>query len=129
MNNERRAKNAIKWIENLPSYKQAPKEDRECLGSSEWGYCCLGAGCEILEIDFETHDIVSNRFRYAVGLKDRKGRFTLGKKHPVFYNRPSLASVNDYTNAGFKRIASLMKRHPDWMFENEVAPLIAKHFT
>ncbi len=128
MNNEIRAKNAIKWIENLPSYKQAPKEDRIRLGSNERGYCCIGAGCEILEIAFEADHFVSDEFQYAVGLRSRQGSFTKGYDYQVFYEETSLAAINDNTDAGFKLIADLMKRHPDWMFHDEVAPLIAKHF-
>lgn len=128
MNNEVRAKNAIKWIENLPSYKQARKEERGYLGSNKHGYCCIGAGCEILKLAFKSDDILSNEFQHTVGLKHRNGNYTRNCNHKTFYNQFNLAAVNDNTNAGFKRIASFMKKYPELMFHDEVAPLIAKHF-
>lgn len=124
--NEDRANNAINWIENLPNYKQAPKGERERLGSKEKGYCCLGVGCEILKMGFDEDDSNSKEFQQAVGLYCTNGSFT--DKSMLFYGKDSLTKLNDKTNAGFKRISDLMKTKPDWMFEDEVAQLISEHF-
>lgn len=124
--NEDRANNAINWIENLPNYKQAPKGERQRLGGKEKGYCCLGAGCEILNIKFDADAQNSDEFQQAVGLYSENGSFI--DESALFYGEDSLATVNDSTNAGFKRISDLMKTKPDWMFEKEVAQLITEHF-
>lgn len=124
--NEDRANNAINWIENLPNYKQAPKGERQRLGSKEKGYCCLGAGCEILGLGFDEDDPNSVEFRQAVGLDCQNGSFI--DESMLFYGKDSLTEINDKTNAGFKRISDLMKTKPDWMFEKEVAQLITEHF-
>ncbi len=75
INKNRQAENAIKWIEYLPTYKQAAGIDRTVLGSKSKGYCCIGAGCEILDIEFEEDDGISKPFRSAVGLDDESGSF------------------------------------------------------
>ncbi len=124
--NEQKAKNAIKWIENLPNYKQAKRGNRGLLGNECDGYCCLGAGCEILEIPFDPKDINSDCFKEAVGLKHKDGDLNTNKENE-FYGERYLVRVNDNTNAGFKRISKLLKKHPHWMFENEVAEIITKH--
>ncbi len=125
--NEQKAKNAIKWIENLPNYKQAKRGNRGSLGNECDGYCCLGAGCEILEIPFDPLDINSDCFKKAVGLKHKDGDLNTDRENE-FYGERYLVRVNDNTNAGFKRISKLLKKHTDWMFENEVAKIITKHF-
>lgn len=131
INKNHQAENAIKWIESLPTYKQATGIDRTVLGSKSKGYCCIGAGCKILDIEFEEDDGISKLFRSAVGLYGESGDFIAkeDKVRPRYYGKPSLAEINDYTDAGFKRIANLMKRHPDWMFENGVAEIIAKYYS
>ncbi len=124
--NEQKAKNAIKWIENLPNYKQAKRGNRGSLGDEYEGYCCLGAGCEILGISFNPKDINSDCFKEAVGLKQKDGDFNKDGENE-FYGEHYLVRVNDNTNAGFERISKLLKKHPYWMFENEVAEIITKH--
>lgn len=128
MKYEQKAKNAIKWIENLPNYKQAPIWIRERLGDKERGYSCLGAGCEILGIPFNEESWLSSDLKNTVGLKREDGYFIEGGELQLFYDEDSLVLLNDETYAGFLEIANLMKKHPTWMFENEVAKIIAKHF-
>lgn len=128
MKYEQKAKNAIKWIENLPNYKQPPIWNRDRLGDANEGYCCLGAGCEILNISFNANDAVSYDLKQAVGLLEEEGHFIEGAEHRLFIGGSSLSLLNDETHAGFIEIADLMKKHPTWMFENEVAKIIAKHF-
>lgn len=128
MKYEQKAKNAIKWIENLPNYKQPPIWNRGRLGDANEGYSCLGAGCAILGISFNEDDCVSSNFKEAVGLVEEEGHFIEGAEHRLFLGESSLSLLNDETHAGFIEIAGLMKTRPTWMFENEVAKIIAKHF-
>lgn len=116
------AVNAIKWIDELPSYKQSP-EGRK-LGDEENGYCCIGAACVITGTPYSPKNATSNSIVGVVGLKDDIGYFGLHE----FYGNTALTTVNDYSKAGFKRIATLLKTHPDWMFEPKVAELITKHY-
>lgn len=118
-------KNAIQWIDSLPSYKQAPMGEREMLGDKENGFCCLGAGCFELDIDYEPSDGLDDCFVEHVGLIEEAGKFCDGS---AFYGVNCLASLNDKTTAGFKRIAKLMKSHPEWMFKSEVAKGIKSHY-
>lgn len=122
---KQKAKNAIKWIDNLPSYKQAPPALRGILGNAEYGFCCLGAGCEILNMDYIQSGAESGELKHSVGLLNRWGGFTVGNK---YYKASDLTILNDSTNAGFKRIANLMKTKPNWMFKPEVAELIEEHY-
>lgn len=128
MKYKQKAKNAIKWIENLPNYKQAPIWNRGKLGSAVDGYCCLGAGCDILDIEFREYERLSQELAETVGLQDWQGVFVKGVGSKRFYNEDSLVLVNDETHTGFLEIANLMKKHPTWIFEKEVAETITKHF-
>lgn len=125
------AKNAIKWIDTLPSYPQA-KQQRGKLGDEKMGFCCLGAGCRELGIDYHPNSGTSLEFRTEVGLKTVVGGFTestdAGCYERMYYDQTSLTEVNDATHAGFKRIANLLKTHPEWMFKPEVAKLIRSHY-
>lgn len=122
---KQQAKNAIQVIDALPSYKQAKFGERGRLGDLVNGFCCIGAGCYELGIEFRPGDGSSADFEGAVGLISMGGWFYDGN---TYYGRGSLASVNDYTHAGFKRIANLMKTKPEWMFLPEVAKLIRLHY-
>ena len=117
---EEQAKNAIKWIDELPKYKQAKKEMRGYLGDETEGYCCLGAACAINAIDYSPNDHYSDKLVKMVGLLDVDGQFNRTNAG-LFYGHNQLASINDCTNAGFKRISNLMKKNPHWMFKPEVA--------
>jgi len=118
--------NAIKWIDTLPDYPQAPRGSRGQLGNYEMGFCCLGTGCHTLGIDYEPEGGLSARFAAAVGLINRDGVF---KDYNTFFGLGSLMCVNDSTLAGFKRIAKLLKTKPHWVFEKEVADLIKEHYS
>ena len=118
------AANAIKWIEDLPSKKQAPLGERGYLGDKVHGFCCLGAGCSVLDIGFQAYATRSDALMEAAGLKTNTGDFS--KKR--YYSRGNLMGLNDETKAGFKRIATLMKNHPNWIFELDVAKLISEHY-
>ena len=126
MNAQEQAKNAIRWIDTLPSYKQAPMGRRGRLGLKTIGFCCLGAGCKELSIDYDPYGSYSRDFRLSVGLRHSNGSFA---DDNIYYGEARLDDINDNTNAGFKRISKLMKTHPDWMFNPEVAQLIKEHYS
>lgn len=114
---EQKVDNILVWTDALESgeYKQLKEFE---LGDVDSGFCCIGLGCYVLDIDFLPHHDASDEFQHCVGLLDPLGCFVEAKS---FYAANSLAEANDDTNAGFKRIAKLIKNHPDWMFEPEVA--------
>ena len=126
MKAQEQAKNAIRWIDTLPSYKQARKGSRGMLGDENIGFSCLGAGCEELGIKHWSESIYSRGFGVATGLRNLMGLFEGSNS---YYGEYSLSGVSDYTNAGFKRISKLLKTHPDWMFKPEVAKLIKEHYS
>lgn len=119
------AANAIRWIDTLPSYKQAPWGKRSELGRKEDGFCCLGAGCDSLGVNYSYNGNFNAYFSFIVGLTTIGGVF---KDDNSFYGECSLDGVNDETKAGFKRIAKLLKTKPHWMFTPEVAALIKEHY-
>jgi len=123
---QEQAQNAVKWIDALPTYKQAPTGDRGKPGDKDMGFCCLGAGCHVLKIPYHVLGRASQDFSDKVGLISRFGTFS--HESPYIEGHDSLSSINDLTYIGFKRIAELMKRHPEWMFEDEVAVLIMEHY-
>ena len=130
MTHTEQANNAIKWIDNLHKYKQAPFGNRGELGNTDTGFCCLGASCEILQIPYRAHDGTSSALKAAVGLINYNGHFGDPRAYSKkYYNKTSLATVNDDTHAGFKRIARLLRTKPEWVFISEVAKLIAKHYS
>lgn len=121
----KQAANAIRWIDSLPSRKQASFINRGRLGDPDRGYCCLGAGCEELDVPYLPNNGASQLFARKVALLSLRGDFQNKK---TYYKKTSLIGVNDYTNAGFKRISRLMRTHPEWMFKPEVAKLIRAYY-
>jgi len=121
-----KADNAIKWIDTLPDYPQAPRGSRGQLGNYEMGFCCLGTACHTLGIDYEPENDVSSDFAAAVGMNTASGRF---KGFNLFFRKRHLTDVNDSTLAGFKGIAKLLKTKPHWVFEKEVADLIKENYS
>lgn len=122
---EQQSKNAIKWIDGLPEKKQAKWPYNGVLGEKVKGYCCLGAGCSLLEIQYAPTDTYSLELMESVGLRGSAGSLANGN---LFYGKEHLSNINDDTNAGFKRISKLMKTHPTWLFHPEVANLISLHY-
>lgn len=124
MTPQEQAANAIKAIDALPSYKQAPMGERNIMGSQSKGYCCLGAMATSLQIPFGTTEAHSVTLAHVIGLIDLEG-FLGGK---AFFRQVSLTAINDDTNAGFKRIQRFMQTKPHWMFKPEVAEIIKEHY-
>jgi len=122
---QRKIDNAVKWIEALPSAKQPTKKiDRGRLGDETRGFCCLGVGCHVLDLSYDSNDGFSNAFVDAVGLLHEEGKII----NHSFYKKNTLAEVNDETNAGFKRIATFIKTKPQTVFTKEVAEGIKEHY-
>ena len=117
--------NAVKWIEVLPTAKQATEiKYKSRLGDAENGYCCLGLGCDVIGLSYRPSDGFSSEFKTAVGLLHEEGQLYGG----TFYNRTTLAAVNDGTKAGFKRIAKFIKTNPYKLFHTDVAEGITNHY-
>lgn len=124
MSTKEQVENAVKWIDGLPSLPQAPKGQRGELGNMEDGFCCLGAGCYLTDTPYNPSGLVSDSFTERVGLLCPNGYF----QSFSFYGFDTLTEVNDGTNAGFKRIARLLRTKPEWMFEPKVAKGIREHY-
>jgi hypothetical protein len=119
---EEQIKDAIIWIDGLATTKE--KQGKGKLGNQEEGFCCIGFGCFILGIDYDSDDINSSTFAKSVGL-----RVCTGQLHGMrYYNNSHLTDINDHTNAGFKRIAKFLKKYPESVFVEEVAEGIKEHY-
>jgi len=114
----RQAKNAIKWIDELINGNR--KQGKSALGNAEIGFCCLGVGCDVLNVEYNPEDGTSAELEFEVGLRDDEGRL-FGAE---FYNESFLININDNTTAGFKRIGKFMLKHPEAVFLPEVAKKI-----
>lgn len=123
---EEQIANAVYWIDKLPEGKQAPIDFRGYLGNETKGFCCLGFGCHVLNVPYDYGAGISHKFQQAVGLITQSGSFTEGAE--PFYKEYALSVINDHTNAGFKRISQLMRKHPEYMFTTAVAAGIRKHY-
>ena len=124
MSTKEQVENAVKWIDGLPSLPQAPKGQRGELGNMEDGFCCLGAGCYLTDTPYDPTGLVSESFAERVGLSSNNGDL----QSFSFYGWDTLGEVNDYTNAGFKRISHLLRNKPEWMFTPKVAKGIREHY-
>ena len=107
--------NIFKWLEALESGEF--KQGTNCLGNAEMGYCCLGLGCVAIDVDFNPLSARSLKFMSAVGLRCSEGTLFDGS----FHGKHCLTEINDFTNAGFKRIAKLIRSRPEDLFIPEVA--------
>lgn len=122
-------KNIIKWVDALESGKY--KQGKNKLGDHKSGFCCLGVGCKVLKIDYDPRGSLSESFAYSVGLLKHDGYFSqnsLPYYRNTFFGKTALTTINDDTKAGFKRIAKLIKNHPDWLFEEEVAKAVKEYY-
>lgn len=135
-----KAANAIKWIDGLSNTRY--KQGREQLGSQSLGFCCLGYGCQLLEVDYAINDGVSRDFKSRVGLLYSQGMFTNEDK---FRNdsklSPSsewewgngigvqnLTGLNDQLGYSFNKISKFIKANIERLFEYDVAKLLKSHY-
>ena len=118
--------NAIKWIDGLlvTRYKQGRKR----LGNKSSGFCCLGYGCHVLDIDYPDSDFFSESFAEIVGLKRHDSGFTPlenveGRAHCF-----SLSGLNDAAGWSFNQIAKFMIDREFSMFEDKVSAKLVEHY-
>jgi len=105
--------NALKWLDELKSTHH--KQGRSALGDVEQGFCCLGLGCYILNIDYNPNKGTNTSFTQSVGLLDPGG---MPKNNSQYVN---LIHMNDLDKKSFKQIYKVIKENPEQYFENEVA--------
>lgn len=117
--------NIIKWVDALESGWYKHGKDR--LGDAEHGYCCLGVGCVAVGIKVKRYAAMSPTFARSVGLMDTEGHFI--KSDDWYFQHRCLTDINDHTKAGFKRIAKLIKNHPEWLFQPKVAQAVKEHYS
>ena len=143
--NKQKALDAILWIDRLATTKAKQQDGR--LGDSEKGYCCLGYGCQVLDVPFESEDSYSEEFQQRIGLLSSFGSFHVPHDNPKGrimknINVPivedgdrdeqsisSLADLNDDTKYSFRKISTIIKKYPEKLFEPKVASKIKKHYS
>lgn len=116
---KQQSENAIKWIDDLlvTTAKQG-----ECqLGDENRGFCCLGRGCHVLGIDYDSEKASSKKFRDSVGLVHRHG----------YSHNPDLSTLiylNDIEKLTFAQIADHLIQNADAYFIHGVYQLIQEHY-
>ena len=113
--------NAIKWLEALLSGEY--KQGKEMLGDDKRGYCCWGVGCKVIGLKYSPIDGWDDDLYKYIGFDNRAGDLKI-----KFYNKTTLAAINDNTTAGFKRIAKFLIKTADLHFVKKVAENITNHF-
>ena len=116
---EQQSENAIKWIDDLlvTTAKQG-----ECqLGDENIGFCCLGRGCYVLGIDYDSERGSSRKFRDSVGLAHKDGS-------PTMLNFSTLIHMNDIQKLTFAQIADHLIQNADAYFLDGVWQLIQEHY-
>ena len=117
--------NAIKWIDGLlvTTVKQGECE----LGNKETGFCCLGYGCYVLNINCPASQAYSASFARKVGLEHRAALFSPPERiGGLGYN--SLVELNDSSGMNFSQIAKFMISRDFSMFEDDVAAGLVEHY-
>ena len=120
MKTEEQVKNAIKWIDEL--LMTTEKQGTMFLGNSDRGFCYIGLGCYIFELNYEDSDRYSSEFKHKVGLYHTNGE-PLGA-----YGHQSLVYTNDVLGWSFSKIGEHLKKFPEQYFTPKVALGIMKHY-
>jgi hypothetical protein len=116
-----KASKAVLWINRLSTTRV--KQGTGQLGDRSNGYCCLGYGCKILGIEFDSHDADSRDFMEQVGMMSVAGNFD----EPMVgldennNDATSLIDLNDDQGFSFRRISTVIKKKVDEIFEKDVA--------
>ena len=118
--------NAIKWIDGLLVTRYRQTEGQ--LGDKETGFCCLGYGCHVLEVDYNADDDFSNSFAIEVGLKKESARFEPLEVVGGYDYCSTLADLNDSAKLSFNQIAKFMISRDFSMFEDKVAAKLVEHY-
>jgi hypothetical protein len=121
MSNENQIKNAINWIEKLATAeKDGIKRGTRQLKSANGGFCCLGYGCFLGNIEYRPEASFSEDFTESVGLHDDMGT-------PIS-NGSSCVTMNDSLSLSFSEISAELKEYVSDYFIPEVAKGINEHF-
>jgi hypothetical protein len=122
--------NAIKWIDELLTTQT--KQGKGKLGNAETGFCCLGLGCSILDVPYQSEDSFDDGLTIKVGLHDAEGGF-FDERGDLLYlpfgtdSWSSLANAND-SEVSFRDIGKTMRDKPTTVFEQDVASGIIAHY-
>ena len=120
------ASKAVLWINRLSTTRV--KQGTGQLGDRSNGYCCLGYGCKILGIKFDSDDADSRDFMEKVGMRSMAGSFgnPMTEIDENNNDATSLIDLNDDHGFSFKRISTVIKSKIDEIFEKDVALEIYK---
>ena len=126
MNTANKVANAIKWIDGLlvTRYKQG----KNMLGNKEIGFCCLGYGCHILDIDYSYAMGFNSDFAENVGLNHEEGLFLPSEPSGRGVPCSSIGGLNDQAGWTFNQIAKFMISRDFSMFEDNVAGKLVEHY-
>tara|TARA_R110000803_G_scaffold154286_2_gene219078 strand:- start:60 stop:476 length:417 start_codon:yes stop_codon:yes gene_type:complete len=121
-----KASKAVLWINRLATTRV--KQGTGQLGDRSNGYCCLGYGCKILGIYFDSHDPDSRGFMEQVGMMSLGGNFDnpMVELDENNNDATSLIDLNDDHGFSFRRISTVIKKKVDEIFEQDVALEIYK---
>lgn len=125
MQTEDKIKNAIKWINELMTTDE--KQTSNTLGNRKVGFCCLGLGCYILNLDYQWDSPLEPAFTESVGLLTPNGA-PLGEPVRRVSSLLSLAVYNDNIKKTFSQISEILKDNATTYFQKDVADGINKHF-
>lgn len=101
------------WITALETTDHP--QGRMRLGDPEFGYCCLGLGCAVLDIEFKPYVGTSESFREAVGLATDDGSFM---QAPGYFT--CLTAVNDSDKLTFRQIAKILRENKTMWIEGVI---------
>tara|TARA_R110000796_G_scaffold168417_2_gene285372 strand:- start:4132 stop:4545 length:414 start_codon:yes stop_codon:yes gene_type:complete len=126
INANTQAEKAILWIDRLATTRV--NQGREELGDADSGYCCLGYGCKIHGIEFNSQDPDSEIFTNTIGLRTNSGHFDTKFINQYGDTADCLVDLNDNIQLSFRRISTVIKSRISELFEPEVARKINKHY-
>ena len=102
--------NAIKWLDELAT-TELP-QGREQLGDIYEGFCCLGVGCKLLDLNYNSMHGEDHEFNELAGIA-----------RTCFF-----IEQNDEKGFSFAEIAEEAIRNPRVSFELDVAEELTKHY-
>tara|TARA_R110000737_G_scaffold294039_1_gene300606 strand:+ start:1205 stop:1618 length:414 start_codon:yes stop_codon:yes gene_type:complete len=126
INANTQAEKAILWIDRLATTRV--NQGREQLGDADSGYCCLGFGCKIHGIEFDSEDPDSEIFANMIGLRTNSGHFNTKFSNKHGDTADCLVDLNDNIQLSFRRISTVIKSRIGELFTPDVARKIDKHY-
>lgn len=110
LSNKQRIANAVKWLDELTTTDKP--QGKEQLGDRYTGFCCLGVGCALFELDYRPENGSSDDFEDLVGIEVTA----------------RLVEMNDKSDHTFEEIADAVKKNPSLCFTPAVSEAIKKHY-